>query len=69
MKSEGILFIQPAPFDKTITRVFTFFTVEEMEKLVTDAGFELLGSYDFNGKSRSTNSRDQDWVVIFAKKK
>lgn len=78
LKPNGALFIQtkegegegtqPVPFDETMTRMFTFFTVVEMEKLVTDAGFELRGSYDFNGKNRGTNSRDQDWVVIFAKK-
>jgi ubiquinone/menaquinone biosynthesis C-methylase UbiE len=78
LKSGGALFIQtkegegegtqPVPFDETVTRMFTFFTVEEMEALVKDAGFGLLGSYDFNGKSRGTNSRDQEWVVIFAKK-
>lgn len=78
LKPGGALFIQTkegegegtqaVPFDETMTRMFTFFTADEMEKLVKEAGFELLNSYDFNGKSRGMNSRDQEWVVIFAKK-
>lgn len=78
LKPNGTLFIQtkkgegeqnqPAPFDDEVTRLFTLFTLEEMGDVIQKAGFELLNSYDFNGKNRSTTSRDQDWIVIFAKK-
>lgn len=78
LKPGGALFIQtkagegegtqPVPFDESMTRMFTFFTLEEMQTLVKEAGFNVLASYDFNGKNRSINSRDQEWVVIFAKK-
>jgi ubiquinone/menaquinone biosynthesis C-methylase UbiE len=78
LKPSGTLFIQtkegegegtqPVPFDETMTRMFTFFSIEEMTELLKQTGFKLLESYDFNGKSRTTNSRDQNWLVIFAKK-
>lgn len=78
LKDTGMLFIQtkagqgegtqPVPFDPSMTRYFTFFTLEEIEALLLEAGFELAESYSFNGKQRFTNSRDQDWIVALAKK-
>jgi SAM-dependent methyltransferase len=78
LKPKGMLFIQtksgegegtqPVPFDESMTRLFTFFTLSEMEKLVKAAGFNILDSYGFNGKKREEYRRDQDWVVVFAKK-
>jgi 2-polyprenyl-3-methyl-5-hydroxy-6-metoxy-1,4-benzoquinol methylase len=78
LKPNGVLFVrtkegegegpQPVPFDPTLTRWFTFFTDRELTKMIEDAGFDVLNSYTFNSKQRFTNSRDQEWVVIFAKK-
>ena|SRR5687767_4799815 len=78
LKPNGALFVrtkegkgegsQPVPFDPTLTRWFTFYTNEELTKLIEDAGFQVLDSYTFNSKQRFTNSRDQEWVAIFAKK-
>ena len=78
LKPGGALFIQtkagegestqPVPFDNSLERLFTFFTARELEALVSAAGFTVLNSYDFNGTERFQGSRDQDWVVIFARK-
>lgn len=79
LKPNGILYIQTksgegegaqvAPFDLTVERHFTFFSSRELMDLLTKAGFEILDNYDFNGLKRSPDSRNQDWLVIFAKKK
>jgi len=78
LKPNGILFIQTklgqgegtqaVPFNHKLTRMFTFFTIDELSDLVTSAGFELTKSYAFNGRSRSAQMQDQDWVVVFARK-
>ncbi len=78
LKPNGALFIrtkegkgegsQPVSFDQNVTRWFTFFRLEELTKMIEAAGFQVLKAYTFNGKQRHTNSRDQLWVVIFAKK-
>jgi ubiquinone/menaquinone biosynthesis C-methylase UbiE len=78
LKPNGRIFIQtkegegegeqPAPFDPSLYRHFTFFSVDEMKKLIEAAGFAIQKAYSFNGKTRSGSSRDQGWVVIFAKK-
>jgi SAM-dependent methyltransferase len=78
LKQNGKLFIQtkegegsgeqPVPFDDTLTRLFTFFTEEELVQLVEKAGFTVTKSHTFNGLKRSALSRDQDWLIIFAKK-
>jgi SAM-dependent methyltransferase len=79
LKQDGHLYIQtkagegegtqPVPFDETMTRYFTFFTLPEMQELVEQSGFDVLKGYEFNGNQRNMISRDQNWVVIFAKKK
>ena len=78
LKSNGRLFIQtkagegegtqPTPFDPELSRYFTFFSQPELENLVKKAGFTIETSYLFNGHNRYQNSRDQDWVVVFAQK-
>lgn len=78
LKKGGQLFIQtklgegeadqPTVFDNSLTRHFTFFTLKEMVELIEQAGFVVTESYVFNGKQRNMISRDQDWLVVFAKK-
>ncbi len=78
LKPGGTLFIQtkkgkgegtqPAPFDEKVTRLFTFFETDELSTMIESAGFDIHSQYEFNGKNRGTNSRDQDWIVIFARK-
>lgn len=78
LKPGGKLFIQtkagegegtqPVPFDQKLTRYFTFFTLDELQALVRDAGFRITKAYDFNGQARNMISRDQDWIVILAGK-
>jgi ubiquinone/menaquinone biosynthesis C-methylase UbiE len=78
LKENGHLFIQtkagkgegtqPVPFDPSMSRYFAFYELPEIEALLTQAKFRIIKKYDFNGKLRSTNSRDQDWIVVFAQK-
>jgi ubiquinone/menaquinone biosynthesis C-methylase UbiE len=78
LKEGGVLFIQtkkgegegtqPLPFAPEETRFFTFFQLEELRQLVTDAGFHILDSYEFNGKARRAFSADQEWIVLLAQK-
>ncbi len=78
LKPKGKLFIQtkagegegtqPVPFDRTMTRMFTFFTLSEMAEQMSKAGFKLLDSYEFNSQDRGLGSRDQQWIVLFAEK-
>lgn len=77
LKPGGALFIQtkagdgegaqPVPFDNSLERYFTFFNEKEIQQMVQNAGFTVLDSYDFNGQTRNMG-RDQEWVVLFAKK-
>lgn len=78
LKPGGLLFIQtkegegqaaqPVPFDDSLTRLFTFFTIAEMENLVKEAGFTLIKSYSFNRKSRVPTAADMQWIVLFTRK-
>jgi ubiquinone/menaquinone biosynthesis C-methylase UbiE len=78
LKPGGMLFIQtkegegqgtqPVPFDSTMERLFSFFTEEQLTKLLQHEGFSILESYTFNGKQRGLGRRDQGWVVVFAQK-
>ena len=78
LKPNGILFIQtkagdgegtqPVPFDPKLKRYFTFFTHNQLRILFEAAGFSVIESYYFNGKSRAMGSRDQEWVVAFGRK-
>jgi ubiquinone/menaquinone biosynthesis C-methylase UbiE len=76
LKPGGVLCIQTkegigegtesAPFDPNVTRLFTYFTMEELGEMVKKVGFAITGIYSFNGAARG--SREIDWVVVFAKK-
>jgi len=78
LKPGGQLFIQtksgtgegyqPSPFDATVTRYFSFFSLVEMTEMLRIAGFRINKSYEFNGLKRNAKSRDQDWLVFFAQK-
>jgi hypothetical protein len=50
------------------TRFFTYFSLSEMKHFFKTAGFNIIDSYTYNGRDRDTDSRDLNWVVVFAQK-
>lgn len=51
------------------TRFFTYYSGEELKKLLTDAGFTVTDQYTWDQKDRNAERPHEVWISTFATKK
>lgn len=50
------------------TRFFTYYSAEELKKLLTDEGFTVTGQYTWDQKERNEERPSEMWISTFATK-
>lgn len=51
-----------------VSRHFTYFRKDEIEKYTTNAGCKIIDMYQWNSKDRYGPDRDVEWISCFARK-
>jgi hypothetical protein len=79
LKNNGVLFVlvKEGKGDAEITeklssntaRHFTYFTLDELKKLLEDANFIVEDIYPWNEEVRRPGRRDLVWISSFSRKK
>jgi ubiquinone/menaquinone biosynthesis C-methylase UbiE len=78
LKPNGLLFVHVKKGEGEVEKIepsipgakrfFTLFSQPEMEKLISDAGFKILESYEYKGSSHYQTGKSMTTLSFFARK-